>query len=113
MVRRTREGATTEPLAARESPVNRVVAAVIFGEGVLQALSPCAGWAQMSTIGVAEPERIAARTVELRPDVRFVDAPVSGSRGPAGTGQLLILLAKAKVDDQVKPARWGGCLDPL
>jgi len=27
----------------------------------------------------------------LRPDVMFVDAPVSGSKGPAEAGQLLIL----------------------
>ena len=34
---------------------------------------------------------IAARLGSLRPDVLFVDAPVSGSKGPAEPGQLLIL----------------------
>ena len=33
----------------------------------------------------------ASRLGELRPDVMFVDAPVSGSKGPAEAGQLLIL----------------------
>jgi 3-hydroxyisobutyrate dehydrogenase len=32
-----------------------------------------------------------ARLAESRPEVMFVDAPVSGSKGPAETGQLLIL----------------------
>ena len=92
------EQASTPQEAVREArvvvtmlPTADVVEAVIFGEGALQAFSPGAVWAQMGTIGVAETERIAARTAELRPDVRFVDAPVSGSRGPAGTGHLLIL----------------------
>jgi 3-hydroxyisobutyrate dehydrogenase len=34
---------------------------------------------------------IASRLGGLRPDVMFVDAPVSGSKGPAEKGQLLIL----------------------
>jgi 3-hydroxyisobutyrate dehydrogenase and related beta-hydroxyacid dehydrogenases len=34
---------------------------------------------------------IGSRLGQLRPDVMFVDAPVSGSKGPAEAGQLLIL----------------------
>jgi 3-hydroxyisobutyrate dehydrogenase len=45
----------------------------------------------MGTIGVAPATSLADRLGELRPDVLFVDAPVSGSKGPAETGQLLIL----------------------
>ena len=48
-------------------------------------------WAQMGTIGLAETTEIGNRLGKLRPDVMFVDAPVSGSKGPAETGQLLIL----------------------
>ena len=50
-----------------------------------------AAWAQMGTIGLAETTGISSRLGELRPDVMFVDAPVSGSKGPAEAGQLLIL----------------------
>ena len=40
-------------------------------------------WAQMGTIGVSETTEIGSRRLaQLRPDVLFVDAPVSGSKGP-------------------------------
>src|ERR1022692_1730124 len=45
----------------------------------------------MGTIGVGATTEIAGRLREMRPDVLFADAPVSGSKGPAETGQLLIL----------------------
>src|ERR1700750_1961832 len=45
----------------------------------------------MGPIGVAAPAESASRLGQLRPDVMFVDAPVSGSKGPAEKGQLLIL----------------------
>jgi 3-hydroxyisobutyrate dehydrogenase len=48
-------------------------------------------WAQMGTIGVAATDELADRVRQLRPDVMLVDAPVSGSKGPAEAGQLLIL----------------------
>ena len=48
-------------------------------------------WAQMGTIGVTATTQIAGRLAELRPDVMFVDAPVSGSKGAALSVQLLIL----------------------
>jgi 3-hydroxyisobutyrate dehydrogenase len=68
-----------------------VVNSVIFAGGVVEALAESAVWAQMGTIGLAETTEIAARLAQLRPDVMFVDAPVSGSKGPAEAGQLLIL----------------------
>jgi 3-hydroxyisobutyrate dehydrogenase len=46
---------------------------------------------QMSTIGIAGTERAIALAQQLNPAVVFVDAPVSGSKGPAEQGQLLIL----------------------
>ncbi len=72
-------------------PTADVVNSVIFAGGVAEALAEGAVWAQMGTIGLAETTEIAARLGQLRPDVMFVDAPVSGSKGPAGSGQLLIL----------------------
>ena len=72
-------------------PTADVVNSVIFAGGVAEALAEGAVWAQMGTIGLAETTEIAARLGQLRPDVMFVDAPVSGSKGPAESGQLLIL----------------------
>ena len=72
-------------------PTADVVNSVIFDNGVAEALAEGAAWAQMGTIGLAETTAIASRLGQLRPDVMFVDAPVSGSKGPAEAGQLLIL----------------------
>ncbi len=84
--------------AAREAqvvvtmlPTADVVTSVIFDGGVAGALPAGAVWAQMGTIGLAETAGVSSRLGELRPDVMFVDAPVSGSKGPAEAGQLLIL----------------------
>ncbi len=57
----------------------------------LPALPRGAIWLQMSTIGVDGTERAIALAKERRPDVVFVDAPVSGSKTPAEAGKLLIL----------------------
>ena len=59
-------------------------------QGMLAALAPGTIWAQMSTIGVAGTDRVAAMVSTERPDVVFVDAPVSGSRDPAERGELTI-----------------------
>jgi 3-hydroxyisobutyrate dehydrogenase len=72
-------------------PTADAVNAVIFGEGVAEKFAAGAVWAQMGTIGVTATTGIADRLSRLRPDVLFVDAPVSGSKGPAEAGQLLIL----------------------
>jgi 3-hydroxyisobutyrate dehydrogenase len=74
-------------------PTADVVNSVIFDGGVATAFTDGAVWAQMGTIGVTATTQIAGRLGELRPDVMFVDAPVSGSKGPAEAGQLLILAA--------------------
>jgi 3-hydroxyisobutyrate dehydrogenase len=57
----------------------------------LAALPPGATWLQMSTIGVDGTARAMALAQAHRPDVVFVDAPVSGSKIPAEEGKLLIL----------------------
>ncbi len=67
------------------------VRSVALDEGMLAAMKPGAVWAQMGTIGVAATGELAAAVAERRPDAAFVDAPVSGSRAPAETGELLIL----------------------
>jgi len=72
-------------------PTGDVVTSVMFGEGVPEAFAPGAVWAQMGTIGVTATAEIAGRLARQRPDVMLVDAPVSGSKGPAEHGQLLIL----------------------
>ena len=72
-------------------PTPDVVESVIFGNEVAEAFAQDAVWAQMGTIGVEATARINERLGKLRPDVLFIDAPVSGSKGPAESGQLLIL----------------------
>jgi 3-hydroxyisobutyrate dehydrogenase len=66
------------------------VISIARDQGMLGALAPDAIWAQMSTIGVAGIERVAAMAAAERPDVTLLDAPVSGSREPAEQGQLTI-----------------------
>ncbi|HEX4291731.1 MAG TPA: NAD(P)-dependent oxidoreductase [Trebonia sp.] len=72
-------------------PTAAAVQSVMFADGVAQRLPAGAVWAQMGTIGVEATIGLAERLRQLRPDTLFVDAPVSGSKGPAETGQLLIL----------------------
>ena len=66
------------------------VISVARDQGMLAALAPGAIWAQMSTIGVAGTDRVAAMAGTERPDVMLLDAPVSGSKDPAERGQLTI-----------------------
>ncbi len=86
-------------------PTAEIVGEVIFDGGVAAAFAVSAAWAQMGTIGVAETQQAAARIGQLRPDVLYVDAPVSGSKGPAEAGQLLILASgPAAAEPIVRPA---------
>jgi len=66
------------------------VISIAVDQGMLAALGPGAVWVQMSTIGVAGTDRIAAMVEAERPDVTLIDAPVSGSTDPAEHGQLTI-----------------------
>lgn len=72
-------------------PTAEVVSSVMLDAGASSAFRQAAVWAQMGTIGVRGTAEIASRLGQIRPDVMFVDAPVSGSKGPAETGKLLIL----------------------
>src|SRR5580704_3729444 len=76
------------------------VISIARDEGVLAAIAPGAILVQMSTIGVAGIERVAALVAAERPDVILLDAPVSGSKDPAEHGQLTIF---ASGPDEAKP----------
>jgi 3-hydroxyisobutyrate dehydrogenase len=62
--------------------------------GALSTLAPGAIWIQMSTVGVEWTDHLA--DLALRHELVFVDAPVSGSSGPAERGQLVILASGAQ-----------------
>jgi 3-hydroxyisobutyrate dehydrogenase len=66
------------------------VISIAKDQGMLAALAPGAIWAQMSTIGLAGIDRVAAVAGAERPDVMLLDAPVSGSTDPAERGELTI-----------------------
>jgi 3-hydroxyisobutyrate dehydrogenase len=72
-------------------PTADAVTEVMLRRRTVDALRSGAVWAQMGTIGVDATERLIAEVTSRRPDVAFVDAPVSGSREPARSGRLLIL----------------------
>ncbi len=76
------------------------VISIFRDEGMLAALAPGAILVQMSTIGVAGTERVAAMVAAERPDVILLDAPVSGSKDPAAHGQLTIF---ASGPDEARP----------
>ncbi len=85
-------------------PTAEVVDSVIFDGGVAGAFADGCVWAQMGTIGVPATLRTRDRLAARRPDVMFVDAPVSGSKGPAQQGQLLILASgPAAAAEAVRP----------
>ena len=79
------------------------VISIARDQGMLAALAPGTIWVQMSTIGVAGIERVAALVDAERPDVILLDAPVSGSKVPAEQGKLTIFAsgpeeARSRVD---------------
>jgi 3-hydroxyisobutyrate dehydrogenase len=65
------------------------VFAVMADQGTCDAMKPGAVWLQMSTIGVEGTNRALALAAS-RPDVAFVDAPVSGSKFAAESRQLVV-----------------------
>ena len=68
----------------------KAVTSIATDLGMLEALASGAVWAQMSTIGLEATGAIAASVEQRRPDVSFLDAPVSGSKVPAEQGTLTI-----------------------
>ena len=100
-VRLAERGASThempEQAAARADVLLTMLATgdavkeVMLERRTLKAMRPGAIWAQMGTIGIESTETLRSEVTRARPDVAFVDAPVSGSREPARSGRLLIL----------------------
>jgi 3-hydroxyisobutyrate dehydrogenase len=84
------DGARRAPIVVTMVTDADAVVSIAGDQGMLAALAPGAVWVQMSTIGVTGIERVAAMVDGRRPDVTFVDAPVSGSKEPAEKGQLTI-----------------------
>ncbi len=76
------------------------VTSVALELGMLEALPAGAVWAQMSTIGVEGTETVSALVERERPDVLFLDAPVSGSKVPAERGKLVVY---ASGPEQARP----------
>jgi 3-hydroxyisobutyrate dehydrogenase len=68
----------------------KAVMSIAIDLGMLEALPSGAVWAQMSTIGVEATEAIDSMVKVRRPDISFIDAPVSGSKVPAERGTLTI-----------------------
>src|SRR5450631_705292 len=74
------------------------VMSIARDQGMLDAFEPGAIWVQMSTIGVAGIESVAALVEKERPDITLVDAPVSGSKDPAEKGELTIFASGPEED---------------
>ena len=64
----------------------KAVTSIAVDLGMLESLPEGAVWAQMSTIGVKGTAAINTIVERQRPDVLFLDAPVSGSKVPAEQG---------------------------
>jgi 3-hydroxyisobutyrate dehydrogenase len=86
-----REAVATADVVLTMLPNADITVEVMFKSRGLEAMKHNAVWVQMATIGANETQSIADLVVKRRADVTFIDAPVSGSRGPAESGQLLIL----------------------
>lgn len=99
-------------------PTAEAVSEVMVTAGVLSAMGAGTVWAQMGTIGLKATQQLDDEVRTRCPGVLFVDAPVSGSRAPAESGQLVILAsgpgeAKAVVDPVFAAlGRWTMWLGP-
>jgi 3-hydroxyisobutyrate dehydrogenase len=63
---------------------------VMKDRGGFAAMKPGAAWIQMSTIGV-EGTELASLLAATRPEIVFLDAPVSGSKAAVEQGKLVVL----------------------
>ncbi len=77
---------------------NAVRDVMIGRDGALASLRPGSAWIQMATIGEDWTEQLA--TLASSHGIEFVDAPVSGSDGPAREGTLVVL---ASCPEGVRP----------
>lgn len=81
----------------------RAVESVALGEqGFLAAMPPGALWMDSSTVNPAFTRQMAAEAARCQ--VRFIDAPVAGSKLPAENGQLLFMVGGEAADvEKVRP----------
>ena len=70
----------------------------VLEEETLSALAEGGLWLQMSTVGIEGNEKLAALAFDA--GVTYVDAPVLGTKGPAESGQLIVL---ASGPEEVRP----------
>ncbi|MBW0114077.1 NAD(P)-dependent oxidoreductase [Pseudonocardia abyssalis] len=91
------EAGATVASSPAEAVAGADVIVTMLGDGshvreVMEQAEPASGqvWAQMTTAGVDQSELLA---IAARHGLRFVDAPVVGTRAPAESGQLLVLAA--------------------
>jgi len=84
---------------------------------VSRALKQGATVAQMGTIGVDDTDALIAELQQARPDILFIDAPVSGTKAPAENAQILVMASgdrsRAQAAEQVfaaigKGTQWLG-----
>lgn len=82
-----------------------VVQQVALGQdGFLDHLKPNSLWVDCSTVNPSFSRRMAAES--LGRQVRFIDAPVAGSKDPAEKGQLLFMAGGDSVDIQACQPYW-------
>jgi 3-hydroxyisobutyrate dehydrogenase len=86
--------------------------AVLLAPQALEALEPGAIVVNSATIGVTEVGELARALAEARPDLVFVDAPVSGSKVPAEQAAVTIL-ASSDADDEMLRARLAPVFDAI
>jgi 3-hydroxyisobutyrate dehydrogenase len=73
-------------------PDGMITESVLVGaHGALASLPKGAIVAQMGTIGVESTMHLARMVHSIRPDIVFIDAPVSGTKGPAEQARIRIL----------------------
>jgi len=99
------EAAASADVVLTMLPTGGAVKEVMLEQSTLGSIRSGAVWAQMGTIGVESTETLRSEAERARPDVAFVDAPVSGSREPARSGRLLILASG--------PARARSIIEPV
>merc|ERR1719389_1425747 len=73
------------------SDPDAAIALALGPDGVVEGISAGEGYVDMSTVDVATSKAIADAVTSA--GGRFLEAPVSGSKGPAIAGQLVILAA--------------------
>lgn len=58
---------------------------------IAESCPPNATFCQMGTIGIQETNDAIALLQQLRPDMLYLDAPVSGTKAPAENAQILVM----------------------